>query len=32
MTFAGRNNTHKDYGLFVSIEAVNGSYVNLSGT
>ena len=31
VTFAGRNNTHKDYGLFVSIEAVNGSYVNLSG-
>jgi hypothetical protein len=31
VTFAGRNTTHKDYGLFVSIEAANGSYVNLSG-
>jgi len=31
VTFAGRNITHKDYGLFVSIEAANGSYVNLSG-
>ena len=31
MTFAGRNITHKDYGIFVSIEASNGKYVNLSG-
>jgi Peptidase family M23 len=31
VTFAGRNITHKDYGFFVSIEAANGSYVNLSG-
>jgi hypothetical protein len=31
VTFAGRNITYKDYGLFVSIEAANGSYVNLSG-
>jgi murein DD-endopeptidase MepM/ murein hydrolase activator NlpD len=31
VTFAGRNNTHKDYGIFVSIEAANGKYVNLSG-
>jgi Peptidase family M23 len=31
VTFAGRNTTHKDYGLFVSIEAANGKYVNLSG-
>jgi hypothetical protein len=31
VTFAGRNITHKDYGIFVSIEAANGIYVNLSG-
>jgi hypothetical protein len=31
VTFAGRNITHKDYGIFVSIEAANGKYVNLSG-
>jgi murein DD-endopeptidase MepM/ murein hydrolase activator NlpD len=31
VTFAGRNITHKDYGMFVSIEATNGKYVNLSG-
>ncbi|HYZ06132.1 MAG TPA: M23 family metallopeptidase [Rubrobacter sp.] len=31
VTFAGRNITHKDYGTFVSIEAANGKYVNLSG-
>ncbi len=31
VTFAGRNITHKDYGIFVSIEASNGKYVNLSG-
>jgi hypothetical protein len=31
VTFAGRNITHKDYGIFVSIRAANGKYVNLSG-
>ena len=31
VTFAGRNYTHKDYGIFVSIKAANGKYVNLSG-
>lgn len=31
VTFAGRNRTHKDYGLFVSIKASNGKYVSLSG-
>jgi hypothetical protein len=31
VTFAGRNTTHKDYGIFVSIKAANGKYVNLSG-
>ncbi len=31
VTFAGRNITHKDYGIFVSIKAGNGKYVNLSG-
>jgi murein DD-endopeptidase MepM/ murein hydrolase activator NlpD len=31
VTFAGRNITHKDYGIFVSIKAANGKYVNLSG-
>jgi hypothetical protein len=31
VTFAGRNVTHKDYGIFVSIRAGNGKYVNLSG-
>lgn len=31
VTFAGRTITHKDYGMFVSIEAANGKYVNLSG-
>lgn len=30
MTFAGRNETHQDYGIFVSIKADNGRYVNLS--
>jgi hypothetical protein len=30
VTFAGRNTTHKDYGILVSIEASNGKYVNLS--
>ena len=30
VTFAGRNITHKDYGILVSIEASNGKYVNLS--
>jgi hypothetical protein len=31
VTFAGRNITHKDYGIYVSIKAANGKYVNLSG-
>jgi murein DD-endopeptidase MepM/ murein hydrolase activator NlpD len=31
VTFAGRNITHKDYGIFVSIRAAGGKYVNLSG-
>jgi murein DD-endopeptidase MepM/ murein hydrolase activator NlpD len=31
VTFAGRNITHKDYGILVSIRAGNGKYVNLSG-
>ena len=30
VTFAGRNVTHQDYGLFVSIVADNGKYVNIS--
>jgi len=30
VTFAGRNKTHEDYGIFVSIKADNGKYVNLS--
>jgi murein DD-endopeptidase MepM/ murein hydrolase activator NlpD len=30
VTFAGRNITHKDYGIFVSIKADNGKYVSLS--
>ncbi|HKH10983.1 MAG TPA: M23 family metallopeptidase [Rubrobacter sp.] len=30
VTFAGRNQTHADYGIFVSIRACNGKYVNLS--
>ena len=30
VTFAGRNKTHEDYGIFVSIRANNGKYVNLS--
>jgi murein DD-endopeptidase MepM/ murein hydrolase activator NlpD len=30
VTFAGRNTTHKDYGIFVSIRAANGKYVSLS--
>lgn len=30
VTFAGRNRTHADYGIFVSIRACNGKYVNLS--
>ena len=29
--FAGRNKTHKDYGIFVVIRASNGKYVSLSG-
>jgi hypothetical protein len=29
--FAGRNKTHKDYGIFVAIRAANGKYVSLSG-
>ncbi len=31
VTFAGRNRTHADYGIFVSIRACNGKYVSLSG-
>jgi hypothetical protein len=31
VTFAGRNKTHKDYGIFVVIKASNGKYVSLSG-
>lgn len=30
VTFAGRNNTHRDYGILVSIKASNGKYVSLS--
>jgi hypothetical protein len=30
VTFAGRNVTHKDYGILVSIRAGNGKYVSLS--
>ena len=30
VTYAGRNRTHADYGIFVSIRACNGKYVNLS--
>jgi murein DD-endopeptidase MepM/ murein hydrolase activator NlpD len=30
VTFAGRNDSHRDYGILVSIEAGNGKYVNLS--
>lgn len=29
--FAGRNKTHKDYGIFVAIRASTGKYVSLSG-
>ena len=31
VTFAGRNETHVDYGIFVSIESCNGKYVSLTG-
>jgi hypothetical protein len=31
VTFAGRNFTHADYGIFVIIEDDNGMYVSLSG-
>ncbi len=31
VTHAGRNRTHADYGIFVSIKACNGKYVNLTG-
>ncbi len=31
VTFAGRNETHKDYGIFVSIRACNDKYVSLTG-
>jgi hypothetical protein len=31
VTFAGRNDSHKDYGILVSIKASNGKYVSLSG-
>jgi murein DD-endopeptidase MepM/ murein hydrolase activator NlpD len=30
VTFAGRNRTHRDYGILVSIKAANGKYVSLS--
>lgn len=30
VTFAGRNKTHVDYGILVSIESCNGKYVNLT--
>jgi murein DD-endopeptidase MepM/ murein hydrolase activator NlpD len=30
VTFAGRNYTHRDYGILVCIRADNGKYVNLS--
>lgn len=30
VTFAGRNETHIDYGILVSIKACNGKYVNLT--
>lgn len=30
VTFAGRNTTHKDYGIFVSIKTEGGKYVSLS--
>lgn len=31
VTFAGRNTTHKDYGIFVSIKSCSGKYTSLSG-
>lgn len=31
VTHAGRNRTHADYGIFVSIKACNGKYENLTG-
>jgi murein DD-endopeptidase MepM/ murein hydrolase activator NlpD len=31
VTFAGRNTTHKDYGILVVIKAANRKYVSLSG-
>jgi murein DD-endopeptidase MepM/ murein hydrolase activator NlpD len=31
VTFAGRNVTHKDYGILVSIKASNDKYVSLTG-
>lgn len=30
VVFAGRNNTHKNYGIFVAIRADNGKYVSMS--
>lgn len=30
VTFAGRNTTHKNYGIFVTIKADNGKYVSMS--
>jgi murein DD-endopeptidase MepM/ murein hydrolase activator NlpD len=30
VTFAGRNTTHRDYGILVTIRASNGKYVSLS--
>ena len=31
VTHVGRNRSHRDYGIFVSIRACNGKYVNLTG-
>ena len=30
VTFAGRNHTHQDYGIFVTIRSDNGKYVSMS--
>lgn len=30
VTFAGRNTSHKNYGIFVTIRAANGKYVSMS--
>ena len=31
VTFAGRNETHRDWGILVSIKSCNGKYVSLTG-